>query len=243
VNRLTDVELLATWERGHAQHALDRALTSLVAATGAPSRALADLGVGERDALLFELHRRWFGTRIDTIATCPACGERVEMALDVDRLSPPGAAVAAGEITVEHAGTTVVCRQPTSRDLATAIAAGSSEEAAAVLTAACTVRAEHAGAPLDPTALPPAVIERMEQALADMTPPAEIALAVSCPACRHGWSAPFDVGEAVWTMIDVTARRLMEEVGGLAERYGWSESGTLALPPARRRYYLERARS
>lgn len=241
MNQLSDLDLLAIWERGAAQHALDRALTALGVATARSRAELAELAIGRRDAELLELYRTSFGDQIRATASCPACAAPVELALPIEQLRSSGEA--ADEIAVEHDGVVAVCRQPTSRDLARAARAASAEDARGGLVSASIVRATRDGQPIDHAGLSAALLAQVEQALADMTPPAEIVLRIACPACGRAWSAPLDLAEIVWRAIDGAARRVMETIAALGERYGWTEADSLALPSARRRYYLERARS
>jgi hypothetical protein len=60
-----------------------------------------------------------------------------------------------------------------------------------------------------------------------------------CPTCETSWQATLDIVEFIWAEIDVRARRLLWEVHTLAAAYGWSESETLLLSPARRALYVE----
>lgn len=242
--RISERDLLDMWAAGEAQHPIDRALTALSWVSGARRGLLADLPIGERDARLFALGRALNGSRVSATATCPACRDDVEMSLDLDALSGRGSQAdepSEHEITVEHAGVVLRCRQPTSRDLATAARAANDDEARALLVAACVVEAHMDGEAIGPEALSAEVIARTEDALASMQPPAEIVLALTCPSCEASWVAPFDIGDAVWSAIRAAAQRTMSDVADLARAYGWSEDTVLALPVERRRYYVERA--
>lgn len=69
-------------------------------------------------------------------------------------------------------------------------------------------------------------------------PPAGPPLALNCPACGHRWSEPLDVAALIKADTEAAATRLLQEVHLLATAYHWSERDILALPPARRRFYL-----
>ena len=116
-------KILAVWEAGRPQHALDRALTILAAASPGASRdALADLSIGERDARLLQLRTLVLGPRAEGFAECPQCAERVEFPLDTAAFAQPKELTeTAHEIEVN--GKAVRFRLPTSRDLAEAVAA------------------------------------------------------------------------------------------------------------------------
>lgn len=144
---LSPAQILAVWETGRPQHALDRALTILAAATPGTSRAaLADLPIGERDARLLRLRRLVFGAEAEGFAECPNCVERVEFSLDLAALAPPGAlegrasarpANAPAEYTTETSGITLRFRVPTSRDLAKVLSAPNSSVALRTLVTRC----------------------------------------------------------------------------------------------------------
>jgi hypothetical protein len=237
---LSEHDLLELWAAAETQHPIDRALSALAFASGERRGALAELPLGERDARLFRLYRGLSGRTIPAIARCPACGEPAELVMAVDDLCPdPGAT--AGEVVVERDGVVVRCRQPTSRDLAAATRAVDEEAARAGLIAASLVSAHAGERALAAADLDGGMIACIEDALAAMAPPVEIELDVTCPGCGAAWSAPFDIAEVVWTAAEVAARRAMDTIADLARTYGWTEQEVLALPPARRRYYQERA--
>jgi hypothetical protein len=239
--RLFEHDLLELWTGGEAQHPLDRAIGALAMASGDRRATVADLAIGERDVRLFELYRALAGPWIRATARCPACGEVSELSMAVDDLSPWRDEARASEVTVNHGGVVVRCRQPSSRDLAAASQAASDEEARAILIAASVIDAHRGDAPLGAEQLDPAVIAHIEERLSEMDPPAETLLGLTCPGCEQAWSAPFDIGDAFCASVELAARRAMDTVAELARAYGWSEDVVLALPPARRRYYLERA--
>jgi hypothetical protein len=82
-------------------------------------------------------------------------------------------------------------------------------------------------------------MDAIGERLASADPLAETRLALACPSCHHAWDAGFDIGQFVWAEVEALARRVLWEVHALASAYGWSESITLALSPARRAMYLQ----
>jgi hypothetical protein len=241
---LADADLLALWDRCHGQAPGRRAAALLAAAE--PGADPAALPAGHRDAALLRLHARALGGRLEAVATCPACGERLEVALDAAELAAaggpaPAAELAAagpalpGELVVRAAGHEVRFRAPTAADLA-ALPRDGAELLARCVTAS---RRLPDGAAVEAAALPEPVRAAVEQAMAAADPAAELDLALSCPACGHGWSEALDPVEFVWVAVEAQARRLAGEVHALAGAYGWSEAEILAQRPARRRLYLE----
>jgi len=239
--RLSEYDLLELWAVAETQHPIDRALSALSLGSGVGRGALAELPLGERDRRLFALYRTLAGAGIAAIVRCPSCGEATELAVSVDDLCSRCDAVAPREIVVEHAGVAVHCRQPTSRDLAAAALAEDETAARTGLIRAAVISARAGEVELAPDELDGDVIARIEDALGEMTPPAEILLGVTCPGCAMAWSAPFDIGDVVWTAAELAARRAMDAVVELGRAYGWTEDVVLTLPPARRRYYQEHA--
>ena len=220
--------LVACWELGRRRHPLDRAL--LLYAAGAPEEdpeSLADRPLGRRNAALLRLRRSLFGDALKSCVDCPGCGERLEFALSADALLERAAGHA---LTHAQLGNMRV-RLPTTRDLAS-VAAETEESHAArkLLERLVDTPAGESGFS----------DEELTRALDAADPCLDLTLDLSCPACNHAWSAPFDVPAYLWEEIDVRARRLLDEVHALASAYCWSEEQILALSEERRRAYLER---
>lgn len=91
----------------------------------------------------------------------------------------------------------------------------------------------------DTDGLPAEVVAALAAELVRRDPQAELLLALSCPACGHGWESELDVPSFVSEELHGWARRLLLEVHLVASAYGWSEPEILRLTPARRRIYLE----
>jgi hypothetical protein len=239
---LPPCELLDVWETGLGQHPLDRFLTILVAATpGANWESLASDTIGRRDARLLHVRAATFGSRLQGVIDCPACGATVELSLDVDGLQAVLDGTSATE-TEHH----LVCepfhlvfRLPTSRILATALTSGEVSEARVRLIELCVVRAERDGSELPVSAIPDAVFDRLASRMAELDPGLEITFDVTCVDCEHGWQAIFDIGTFLWQEISAQARRLLRETAILARAYGWREADILALGSARRQAYLD----
>lgn len=223
MQRLSAEKILAVWEAGRSQHALDRALTILAAASpGATRDALADLSIGERDARLFRLRALVLGPRAEAYAECPRCTERVEFPLDTAAFTPRPEGRASGRPVLG-------LRLPTSRDLAEVVAASDDTAALRVLVERCAGRAD----------LPNESVGTISQALLAADPQAEIRLDLTCPACAHEWELLFDIAEFFWTELSAQAQRLLREIDALARAYGWTEHEILSLPAQRRQTYLE----
>lgn len=256
---LSAAQLLDIWEQGRSQTPVQRALTLLAAADpGAPLEVLERLSIGERDARLLTLREWTFGPQVVSVANCPRCGERLEMAFNLgDIRVPAGApgepetnlAPAPGELhgegaalVLEHSGYRVSFRPPNSLDLAALTPSADAEQASSQLMARCLLAVEHAGKKLEvpaATELPAAVLSAVQERIAQADPQADVSLALTCPACSHRWESIFDVLTFFWAEIQAWAQRLLREVHVLASAYGWREADILALSPSRRQAYLE----
>lgn len=204
---------------------------------------LASLAVGERDRRLLGLRERLLGERVELVGRCPACAAEVEVELDTRALA--ALAAGAGEtraVEVRCAGHRVSARQPTGADLAE-LEASPVGDAAMWLLRRCVLRATGPdGAPVEPAALPPAVVEALGGRLEAADPLAVLDLALSCAACGHRWQDVFDVAKALGPELRSWVARLLVEVHDLARAYGWREAEILGMPPSRRRAYLELVR-
>jgi hypothetical protein len=234
-------DLLRAWEQSLSQSPIRRVLTLLAAAdpqTG--PEGLAQFCIGRRDARLLALREQLFGPQVAGLATCPACGERLELSFNVDDIrvaSPPPADTG---LSVDVDGCRARFRLPDSLDLAAV--AGYSDVASArrMLLERCVLGLEVNGEarPSSPIAprLEAAIVEEMARADSQ----ADVQLKLTCFACRHQWQAAFDIAAFFWNELSAWAYRLLDEIHCLAAAYGWSETEILALTPWRRQFYLRR---
>src|SRR4051812_2383037 len=86
---LAEGELLDVWERGLGLPPIERALVILAGAVEAPAEDLSRLTIGRRDAQLLRLRARMFGTKVEGLADCPSCGERLDIAFLTDDILAP----------------------------------------------------------------------------------------------------------------------------------------------------------
>ncbi len=219
--------VLSLWELGHQAGRGEVALAWLALAHPelAPGE-LAALPLGRRDRMVLDLRARLFGPALHLRAACPRCAEAVEAELDIHAEDRPA-------LPAEHAlavdGRTLRFRLPTEADVA---AAAASRDPQRTLLARCV---------LDPTdALSDAAAAAVLSAMAELDPDADMTLALSCPACRHAWSASLDVVEFMRAELSAWSTRFAHEVDALARAYGWSESEILRMSPARRHLYVDR---
>lgn len=235
---LSAAELLDVWEAGRDQSPVGRVLTLLAAACPeTPPDRLAGLSIGRRDAQLMTLRSWTFGSTVAGVVGCPACGDRLDFGFDLEEVRVE-AAPAPEPIVVMAAGWEVRCRLPSSADLLEVAEVDGPSRRGALL-ARCVVDAQERGEAREPRDLPAEVVAEVVRALGESDPQADVELALTCPACEHGWSAVFDVASFFWSELGSWAARTLREVHALAMAYGWRESEILALSPRRRQAYLE----
>src|SRR5438270_11974272 len=96
---LSTAELLSAWEASAPlpPHYRAVALLSVALADQPDPRAddCAELSIGQRDAHLLTLREQTFGSRLQSLAVCPSCGERLQFELSIPdlRLNPSLSAV------------------------------------------------------------------------------------------------------------------------------------------------------
>jgi len=231
--------LLQAWEQAQPLHPLQRAdvLLGLAWPEVAPT-AWGTLPIGTRDAHLFTLFEAWFGATLDLRVDCPACGEALELALRTTDLRPEPPDAGASIPPLQCDGYELAYRLPGSDDLVALLDTDDPDTAMARLLDRCVLQARRAGMPVAAAALPPPVIERLQQNMAVRDSGADLRVVLACPACGHGFDRRFDIGAMLWDTLDDWAERTLGEVHTLASAYGWSEPQVLSLGAARRQRYI-----
>lgn len=237
---LASPELLAVWEWGEDRHTIDRSLALLAAALPEKSwDELAALPVGRRDGLILELRWRIFGPFLEAHVPCSACGETMELELEIRELLARAEAFEGTEVELAVDGWEIRCRLPDSRDLAAIVGCGDEEAGRALLLERCVETARRIGRDCTADQLPGPVIDALSKSLEEADPLAVIELQSTCRECGHVGAEFLDSGSLVWSEVRGEVERLLREVDVLARRYGWTEDEVLALGPRRRRAYLE----
>jgi hypothetical protein len=233
--------LLTVWEEGVSQPPVARALALLAAACPERSRdQWAHASIGQRDARLLLLQDELFGSRLETVVTCPRCGERLDVGFstqDMGSEAPP--TCPDGGSRVEVLGYQVDYHLPTSLDLLPEVGQSGPPRRETVLRNCIAAARTADGTEAEADTLPQTVVTALLEDMARTDPMADVQVGLSCAACRHEWSAPFDILSYLWTEVDEWAQRMLLEIHTLASAYGWNEREILRLSARRRRMYLD----
>jgi hypothetical protein len=229
VPALSSSALVLAWEQGLQLPVLERPL-ALLAAAGRSEEAM-ELCIGRRDAELLALREETFGSRVESVVDCAACGEALELSFDTAQLERGSEPPSESHVLVVG-GTEVRFRLATTADLRAVSAFDDVDAARETLLQRCV---------LEPpaTELNEAGQQSVVARMAELDPLATVELEFLCPACGAVGPAAFDIASFLWAELDAAARRSLEDVHALASAYGWSEEEVLALSPARRSVYLE----
>jgi hypothetical protein len=202
--------------------------------SGPPEGDLEELSVGQRNQELLRLRHATIGPALEGVVTCPACGTRLELELDIPSLLA-AAASAQEPRPVTHGDYTVSYRLLTSADLIEVRACSSVSQARLMLLERCVV-----GAEISPSDLPESLVSAVGEALSAADPLVDLPIHTVCADCGHDWWPWLDVGALVWSDVETLAAQALDDVAALARAYGWSEAEILGMTAARRRAYLER---
>ena len=236
---LSAIELLDVWERGQAETPLERALTLLAVARAesVPER-LAQLSIGRRDALLLTLREWTFGAHFAGLASCLACGERLELTFEAGDIRTKTDPDPPEEFTLRVGSYEVCFRLPNSLDLLRCMDTAHLDLTRQRLLQCCLLQVRRDGTEAPPEQLPVEVMEAIATHMAEADPQADVRFALVCPQCGHHWQGAFDIGTFFWHEIDAWAQRTLREVHMLASRYGWREMDILSMSARRRQWYL-----
>ncbi len=241
MNLVTTAELLTAWEQGLSQLGTRRLLTLLATAFPEVSdEQLFKLPIGQRDGLALKLREALFGSQLTSLAACPGCNERLEFALDITDIKVMPSNPVQETLALQVEGVDLEFRLPNSQDLMLIEAASSVDEARSLLFGRCLLSVAQAGQTQPFNKLSETILDKVEAAMSEADPQANVQLDLCCPACQHNWLAAFDIASFLWSEINVWAQRVLNEVHLLAKAYAWREADILAMSPTRRRYYLER---
>lgn len=219
--------LLLAWDRGGAEHNLERALTMLsLALPDADYSLLLHMPMAERNLQLLRLQETSFGPRLNAFSECAQCGARLEFSLPVAALRAGlQEQMPAGPAEWIENGRHYRLRPVTSIDLLASLSMEDPADAAAYVLTSC----------LEPAEGLLAATEHFDV----LNQGAELRFQVVCPSCRSSETLDLDIAGFVWAEVRLGAQRLLGEIHELASAYGWSEESIAVMSEQRRAAYLE----
>src|SRR5712691_11694415 len=138
----------------------------------------ASLTVGEREALLLQLRRATFGERMACLLECPRpeCREKMDLSITVADLLARQEGEVSGIHEASFDGYLVRFRLPNGADQEAVAALAQTDDSQAVqaLLRRCVLEVARDGE--SPDAIPPAIVDRISDAMAALDPQAEIVL-------------------------------------------------------------------
>lgn len=203
---------------------------------------VAQLTVGDRQALLLALRRATLGDALSCLLHCPeaACGQPMDVALHVGALlQPPYPAPQADYERTLANGLRVRFRLPTGADehAAARVTPWSAEAAAEVMLRRCVQSVHNGDAPV--ADWPAERLAELPAHMAALDPQGELRLDAVCPECGAPFTATLDAADYLFRELAARAGELYREVHRLALHYHWSERDILALPLTKRQRYLD----
>jgi hypothetical protein len=236
---LSTSDLLNVWESGLDQPPAKRALSLLASANPDVSpNELAKLSIGKRDSKLLVLRELAFGSKLDCIAVCPACKEKLEFTFEIDDIRSKPENNITEPFFLERSGYEIQFRLPNSLDLMAISNFDDANSARNFLLKCCILRVAKNGKDDSSENLPDEIIDAISNKMSDIECQADMQLSMTCPTCGNAWQEAFDIVSFLWKEIDAWAQRTLLEVAYLASAYSWREADILNMSPWRRQFYL-----
>lgn len=208
--------------------ALARCVVGLDGASPVTRENVRALTVGDREALLLHLRRLASGERLLCVLSCPWCGGKLDLELNMAALLLPPYPDRQSFYDVGG----LRFRLPTGADQE-AVAAMAREDAAGaveVLLRRCLDTP--AGSVSDE------VRELVSARMAELDPQAELSLDAVCAGCGQRFAALFDTAAYLIEELTEDAAQIYREIHALAFHYHWSPSEILSMTARTRRRYL-----
>ncbi len=236
---LTDQQLLDVWERGQAVSQVEQSLLLLSYwQPGMTKEQLAELSLGQRDALLLNLRQTLFGPLLVGVHRCPNCATEQLIECSSEQLLQAGG-VAGVTGSLDYHQWHVEFRLPCSLDLAAVTNCPDQYSASRVLLDRCITRVTYEAGVGTTQNMPLEVIQEVQREMSKLDPLADVQLSGECPDCGNHWQTALDLTSFLWAEITAWAGRTLRQVHVLASAYGWSESAILSMSPVRRQLYQE----
>lgn len=213
--------------------------------------------IADRQYLLLKLREVTFGSRVEGTLSCPwpQCGARVDLDFSTADVPVKRCAEVAATYRVElspeagfedTAGTRhrmLTFRLPNGEDqeMLAPILARNPAEALTRLLERCLMGTEDGGEETSELVAGLSARARLEleRAMQERAPSLELEMALTCPECGCGFTAPFDLQDFFFGELRTSRDLLYRQVHYLAYHYHWSEREIMDMPRDKRLAYIE----
>lgn len=220
---------------------LARCVTHIGTLRPADLSSVQSLTVGDREALLLHIRRLTFGETLLCILDCAACGEKLNIEIQINQLLLPQTQTPAYwyRARLPQSNLQATFRLPTGADQEAIadVAAHDPSAAADMLMKACLQTLTDGDGPLEP--LPEGAVGQLAKLIAEYDPQAELMLNSNCAECGHRFEVLLDVGTYFADEINHRLPHLYREVHLMAWHYHWSETEILNMTRPHRQIYLD----
>ncbi|HVX67234.1 MAG TPA: hypothetical protein VHA11_11560 [Bryobacteraceae bacterium] len=201
------------------------------------------LTVGDREALLLQLHNLTMGDRLSCLLVCPSCGQAMDLDLRATGLLSPPTGYEGPEyqasVSAQGRSYRLVFRLPNGGDQETAAAmmARGEEEAMRALVRRCVASITRDDGAPQPE-IPSELTGELSQKMAALDPQAELLLDCICAHCGETVRSLFDAAHYVLREVDRSAETLLRDIHAIARVFHWREAEILAMSTRRRKNYV-----
>ncbi|MFT6557695.1 hypothetical protein [Sneathiella sp.] len=237
-------DLVMLKEAGEGRSDLDRA--QLLLAWGYPEYSwseLANLPLGERDRLLLELRRTFFGPDLTLSTTCTNCQAKNEFAVAIPEIVSAQIQRTKTEMSLTMGNWALHVRPLSALDLSEVPDSMAEEDVRHYMATKCLVLVHNdQGENQEIMALSqrhPDWIDQLSDFLALEDPLYAVAFKLTCPDCGSVWQAFLEITQILWQEMTVEHDLMLKEIHLLAQHYGWCETDIIALSSVRRRAYAQ----
>ena len=241
MNKIEALQLLSIWERESDQPMFNKMIVLINEMfPQLTPNVIAQISIGQRDILLFEIRRYLFGSIFHNVINCPQCSEIVEWKMNMRDLNLPDISLEKLEekYMLKIDDLTVRFRLLNSQDITQAISNDKRSRNDYQFITKCILDVKRKNKKFINYKLPIKILHKVVKEMEKKDPYADIRLNLSCPVCLFKWIARFDIFSYLWTEIDIWAKHLLQDVFILASAFGWSESEILELSVDRRQLYI-----
>jgi hypothetical protein len=232
--------LIGAWDPAATGNAHRRLAALLAALEGSDAHADGSPGIdthggdtlGDRNRRLLALHRDLIGTPLEARVACRRCGVDSEFLVPVEAIRDLPSHDREARVTVRLGRRPYTFRLPRMADLEAAGAAAGARGIRLTVIERCRLRGDGGD-------IPELVAHRLAARFEALDPAANIVVNLACSGCAARLAVSVDVASFVAQSIDRLVESLLSDINTLAAAYGWDEARILALPPWRRRRYIE----